>query len=76
MQEATTDPNGTGQQQFETLTANQAPGLGCGQLESNGQPRDCWLVIVPRGQYEPNGFNVSPITSGLYADASTSTRRR
>jgi len=58
IQEAVTASDGTGQQQFETLTGTQAPGLGCGQAESNGQPRGCWLVIVPRGQYEPNGYQI------------------
>jgi hypothetical protein len=51
-----TAADGTGQRQFETLTATQAPGLGCGEAEGNGQIRSCWLVIVPRGSYEPNGF--------------------
>ena len=55
VQAAYTAADGTGQRQFETLTANQSPGLGCGETESNGQTRDCWLVIVPRGIYEPNG---------------------
>ena len=27
--------------------------------ESDGQARGCWLVIVPRGQYEPNGYKVA-----------------
>src|SRR5262249_22127720 len=40
------------------LTNVQAPHLGCGLVQSDGQPRGCWLVIVPRGQYEPNGFKV------------------
>jgi hypothetical protein len=59
VQAAYTAADGTGQQQFETLTQTQAPGLGCGEAESNGQTRDCWLVIVPRGTYEPNGFKSS-----------------
>lgn len=57
---ALTGSDGTGQLQFETLTGTQAPGLGCGQLESNGQPQNCWLVIVPRGTYEPNGYQINP----------------
>lgn len=61
--EAITSRDGTGKFQFETLTGTKAPGLGCGQKESNGQPRGCWLVIVPRGEYEPNGFKINP-TSG------------
>jgi hypothetical protein len=62
VQEATTagstTANSSGQQQFETLTNVQAPHLGCGEIETNGQTRDCWLVIVPRGTYEPNGYQV------------------
>jgi hypothetical protein len=60
VQAALVNSSGTGQQQFETLTGVQAPGLGCGLEESDSQPRDCWLVIVPRGTYEPNGFEVNP----------------
>jgi hypothetical protein len=60
---ALTGQGGTGQLQFETLTSTQAPALGCGQLNSSGQPQGCWLVIVPRGEYEPNGF-CTVITSG------------
>jgi hypothetical protein len=64
VQEAVTNPDGTGLVHFETLTNTEAPGLGCGQLESNHQPRNCWLVIVPRGTFEPNGFLTSPATQG------------
>ncbi|HSR86366.1 MAG TPA: hypothetical protein VLM11_19490 [Streptosporangiaceae bacterium] len=60
VQESVTSADGTGQLQFETLTSIEAPGLGCGDLESNGQTRNCWLVIVPRGQYEPNGYKIDP----------------
>jgi hypothetical protein len=59
VQQAVTSANGTGQLQFETLTATGAPALGCGALQSNGQPQNCWLVIVPRGTFEPNGFQVN-----------------
>lgn len=64
VQEAITSQDGTGQQQFETLTGTQAPGLGCGDVD-NGQPRGCWLVIVPRGTYEPNGYQVNGANSAL-----------
>jgi hypothetical protein len=67
IQVAYTGGDGTGERQFETLTANQSPGLGCGETESNGKTRNCWLVIVPRGTYEPNGYHVSPTASGLYS---------
>jgi hypothetical protein len=65
VQFAPTGGDGTGQVQFETLTANQSPELGCGELESNGQTRNCWLVIVPRGSYEPNGYHASLTAPGL-----------
>jgi hypothetical protein len=64
VQAAVTGADGTGQLQFETLTGTEAPGLGCGELESNGQTRNCWLVIVPRGQYEPNGYKINPTGAG------------
>src|SRR5262245_58653576 len=56
VQEAVTSANGTGQQKFETLTSTEAPGLGCGESQAGSPPRGCWLVIVPRGRYEPNGY--------------------
>jgi hypothetical protein len=67
VQESVTGADGTGRLQFETLTGTEAPGLGCGQLESNGQTRNCWLVIVPRGQYEPNGYKINPLGAGANA---------
>jgi hypothetical protein len=57
--EAITGSDGTGQVQFDAVTGTQAPGLGCGDSESNGDTQDCWLVIVPRGEFEPNGFQVN-----------------
>jgi hypothetical protein len=69
---AVTAADGTGQQQFETLTGTQAPGLGCGEAESDGSARGCWLVIVPRGKYEPNGFPVSTDTAGPNSFLNTS----
>jgi hypothetical protein len=75
VQAAYTDSTGKGQRQFETLTANQSQGLGCGETETNGQTRNCWLVIVPRGNYEPNGYkvrtqiplNTSPLSASNWA---------
>jgi hypothetical protein len=64
---ATTAADGTGQVQFETLTGTEAPGLGCGEPEADGSARGCWLVIVPRGQYEPNGYQIHGFTgNGAY----------
>lgn len=57
--------DGTGSITFETQTALQAPGLGCGTAQTGtggaitGQP--CWLVVVPRGA----GTNIE---SPLFAD--------
>jgi hypothetical protein len=63
----TTAADGTGEAHFETLTGTEAPGLGCGAPEANGSPRGCWLVIVPRGQYEPNGYQIKGFSgNGAY----------
>jgi hypothetical protein len=63
----TTGADGTGQAQFETLTGTEAPGLGCGGPEAGGAPRGCWLVIVPRGEFEPNGYQVHGVLgNGAY----------
>jgi hypothetical protein len=69
-QYALTTSGGTGQLQFETLTSVEAPHLGCGELEANGKPRGCWLVIVPRGNFEPNGWK---LTGGSYPDGELQT---
>jgi hypothetical protein len=68
VQEAVTNSAGDGQVQFQTLTGIDAPGLGCGEPEADGQARDCWLVIVPRGQYDPNGYD--PVNAGAYINTS------
>jgi hypothetical protein len=59
VQGVATRPDGTGEIVFQVNTAVESPGLGCGETESNGRIRDCWLVVVPRGLYEPNGWKVS-----------------
>ncbi len=56
VQYAPTNADGTGQLFFEALTGTQASGLGCGDVVAGGQARDCWLVLVPRGQFNANGF--------------------
>jgi hypothetical protein len=61
---ATTGGDGNGQQQFETLTDVQSSGLGCGQPQADGSPQGCWLVIVPRGSHEPNGFQANIAVGG------------
>jgi hypothetical protein len=51
---ARTRGDGNGQEYFETQTAQEASGLGCGQVV-NGKPRGCWLVVVPRNDREVDG---------------------
>jgi len=63
VQEANTGSDGTGQYFFQTLTSTEAPGLGCGAVQSSGSARGCWLVIVPRGEYKANGYKVDISTS-------------
>jgi hypothetical protein len=48
---ARTGSDGTGETTFEIQTALEAPHLGCGAAQANGEARDCWLVVVPRGEY-------------------------
>jgi len=42
VQEANTGSDGTGQYFFQTLTSTEAPGLGCGAVQSSGSARGCW----------------------------------
>ena len=55
---ARTGADGTGTENFEVQTANEAPHLGCGlPTKTNGvtKPRSCWLVIVPQGHLDLDG---------------------
>ncbi|MFF3754981.1 hypothetical protein ACFYYH_31810 [Streptomyces sp. NPDC002018] len=57
-----TRSDGTGEAVFEVKTAVEAPYLGCGAVEragGPGTPRRCWLVVVPRGESDPDG-SVNP----------------
>lgn len=57
---ARTGSDGTGLVYFETLTGVQSPGLGCGVVDpTTNQPRDCWLVLVPRGEVKANGGHIA-----------------
>ena len=47
--------DGTGQEFFEVQTGTEAPGLGCGEEQPDGTGRQCFLVVVPRGETEING---------------------
>lgn len=65
---AATHGDGTGQEFFEMQTANEAPGLGCGQLVSapkaTPKGRSCWLVVVPRGGIEVDGSRPNDEAAG------------
>jgi len=68
VQQAITSSNGTGTVQFQAVTNFESQGLGCGSQEADGSTEDCWLVIVPRGTYEPNGYQIAAEGNGV-ADA-------
>lgn len=63
---ARTGQDGTGSVSFETQTTLEQPHLGCGAVLASGEARSCWLVIVPRGEYNLDG--------SLAANASASGR--
>jgi hypothetical protein len=46
---------GLGTQKFELQTSLEAPHLGCGAIKNDGMVQDCWLVIVPRGEFSLDG---------------------
>lgn len=48
---ARTTSDGTGEINFEIQTSVEAPHLGCGARQADGEIRNCWLVVVPRGEY-------------------------
>ena len=52
---ARTASDGTGQYIFNLQSALSAPYLGCGNPAFAAAGDSCWLVIVPRGEYNLNG---------------------
>jgi hypothetical protein len=60
---ARTGSDGTGRVTFEMQTTLEAPHMGCGaevsQSDGSSFPRPCWLVIVPRGDMNPDGTDTS-----------------
>lgn len=52
---ATTAADGTGMINFEVQTTLEAPHLGCGADDGIGNAQPCFLVIVPRGEFDLNG---------------------
>ncbi|MFF4748714.1 hypothetical protein ACWD5R_02375 [Streptomyces sp. NPDC002514] len=63
------DGNGSGEMVFELRSAGESEYLGCGaRRNANGEIEPCWLVVVPRGEYEPDGSsaaNKATVTSAL-----------
>ncbi|MCW2756045.1 MAG: hypothetical protein JWQ32_3456 [Marmoricola sp.] len=52
---ARTAADGSGQYIFSLQSALSAPYLGCGNPTYAAAGDTCWLVVVPRGEYNPNG---------------------
>ncbi|MGW5353813.1 hypothetical protein ACWERV_25265 [Streptomyces sp. NPDC004031] len=59
-----TGPDGTGESIFRLKTTTEADYLGCGSSAAGAQPAPCWLVVVPRGEHEPDG-TVPRTSAGL-----------
>ena len=52
---ARTAADGTGQSIFSLQSALSAPYLGCGDPTYTSKGYSCYLVVVPRGEYDVNG---------------------
>ncbi|SDI45052.1 hypothetical protein SAMN05192558_104411 [Actinokineospora alba] len=74
VQLAATREDGTGEVDFEVLTATEAYGLGCGKPLPTGKPRHCWLVVVPRDDIETNGKVVGADYFHNFLDSSPLSR--
>lgn len=74
---AITHADGTGEFTFPMYTNQEADQLGCGAPVKQGSTvkgRSCWLVIVPRGEYDVDGTSgqgnpllSSPLTTSNWA---------
>lgn len=60
---AASGADGSGSIPFQVLTGQQSPGLGCGAVLDDGEPRSCWLVVIPRGDRDPLNPD-SPVLEG------------
>ncbi|GAA5029832.1 hypothetical protein ACFQRL_07910 [Microbacterium fluvii] len=68
-----TGDDGTGTAVFETQTSLEAPHLGCGATEAaTGEPRSCWLVIVPRGSTNLDGTPATTSSNGRLSGSALS----
>lgn len=75
---APTSNAGDGLQSFELQTSLEAPHLGCGAVKVDGSIQNCWLVIVPRGEFSTDGrgfqdsqggrISGSPLSASNWAD--------
>lgn len=67
---ATARDDGTGSVVFQAQSGLAAPQLGCGTPLDDGQPRRCWLVVVPRSAH--SRITASPVdltyADGLWAN--------
>jgi hypothetical protein len=64
---ARTGQDGSGSYEFETQTSLSAPELGCGTAITTGgvtAGRACWLVVVPRGEFNADGTPASSNSDG------------
>ena len=61
---ARTTAEGNGTVNFEIQTAVEAPHLGCGAKLAGGGIRDCWLVVVPRGEWTADDQSFQDGVSG------------
>ncbi|MFF7141450.1 hypothetical protein [Streptomyces nodosus] len=53
-------PDGGGDTVFEMKSSRESPHLGCGaRTTSSGAVQPCWLVVVPRGEHDPDGTSPS-----------------
>ncbi|PZF80767.1 hypothetical protein [Jiangella anatolica] len=59
-----TRADGTGERHFTLQDGTEASHLGCGRTLEDGEVRDCWLVVVPRGTHEVDGFAVTDDPTG------------
>ncbi len=69
-----TGADGTGETVFQLESAVEADFMGCGDVaRAGGTPEPCWLVVVPRGEHEPNGsapdggLRTSPLSASNWA---------
>lgn len=62
---ARTAADGTGQYIVNLQSALSAPYLGCGSTTYAAKGDTCWLVIVPRGEYDLNGTKASQHDTSL-----------